>query len=226
MQDGRVVCASPNASCPRGAERAGARCARPPRCPAGSLFDGLGCRPFVFESPRGPPLVDVGTFLAFAIGIDGGAGTAALCAPLETIPQGRHHGADKRDTPTNRDNGETPDGGDAPHDREGGGERAGPPDRSDRDRKSAGIRIHVALSIPNQDLTRLSVEASVGQRRDQGPEPPRSAELESAIADSARTLAEALRGVGGEANVAAAAVDVTCGPRAAGGAGTTGGTSP
>jgi hypothetical protein len=195
MEGGHFVCALASASCPRGTARAGARCVRPPRCPPGSLFDGRGCRPFVFGSDRGLPRVDVAAFLALAIGIDGGAGTANLCAPI--------------------DDGQAPSA--ARVDDGAAGQSPRPPDGSKRSKPSAGVRVHVAITVPDQDLTRLSVDATAARPIGTAGLPGViGTGLESAVTDSARTLLEPLRGVGGEASVAAASVDVACGEEPAG----------
>ena len=92
VQNGRAVCVSGEATCPRGTTRpAGATmCARPLGCPPGTLPDAGSCRPIVTSGGRsGYPSgarVDVGAWAALALGVDGGPGSPALCQPLEQRP--------------------------------------------------------------------------------------------------------------------------------------------
>jgi hypothetical protein len=86
LQDGRLACAPSDATCPRGSRRAdgAAACERGPRCPAGSLPDGDGCRAIVTVGGRfGDRRVDVGAWAALVFGFDGGAGSREFCQPLQ-----------------------------------------------------------------------------------------------------------------------------------------------
>ncbi len=87
VESGRIACVPPDATCPRGTRREGASCARAPVCPPGTLPDGSGCRPVVTAGPSSDTSgVDVGAWVALALGIDGGPGTSTLCAPLAQRP--------------------------------------------------------------------------------------------------------------------------------------------
>jgi hypothetical protein len=87
VESGRIACVPPDATCPRGTRREEADCARAPLCPPGTLPDGSGCRPVVTAgASSGTSGVDVGAWVALVLGIDGGPGTSALCAPLLQRP--------------------------------------------------------------------------------------------------------------------------------------------
>jgi hypothetical protein len=86
VEDRRRVCIPADAACPRGAHAEGAVCAYPPGCPPGSLPTAGTCRPVVLRGPHGVPLVDLGAWVALVLGVDGGAGSAELCRPLEAHP--------------------------------------------------------------------------------------------------------------------------------------------
>jgi len=80
---GRFTCVDRDATCPRGSGRDADVCARPARCPPGTLPIGADCRPIVSRSARaGRTTVDVGAWVAIVLGPDGGSGSADLCRPL------------------------------------------------------------------------------------------------------------------------------------------------
>jgi hypothetical protein len=86
LEDGRLTCAPSDATCPRGSRRAAglAVCERSPRCPAGSVADGSGCRAIVTVGGQyGGHRVDVGAWAALVLGFDGGSGSRELCQPLQ-----------------------------------------------------------------------------------------------------------------------------------------------
>jgi hypothetical protein len=85
VESGRIECVPPDATCPRGTHREGASCARGSGCPPGTLPDGNACRTIV-TAGRGPVHVDMGTWAALAIGVDGGLGGGLLCRPLLQRP--------------------------------------------------------------------------------------------------------------------------------------------
>jgi hypothetical protein len=176
MEDGRVVCAPPDAACPRGARLVGRTCAPGLHCPPGTLADGRGCRPIVFAggptSPgddSAPTRVDMGTFLALAVGIDGGLGSPELCRPL--IQRPALFGASSG--------------------------------------RSQGLRLRLTFIAPDQDLTRLRVDARPWADGVFASSEI-SAAAQGAIMDAVSTLSEPLRGFGGESSVTAAQIDVRC----------------
>lgn len=138
VEAGRLTCASPGAACPRGTTPAaespaagGSRmCSRPLACPPGSLADGASCRPVVTSGGRGGSRVDVGAWAALALGIHGGAGSAALCQPLAQRPG--VFGA----LPVASDR--AADGGAAP--------------------AARAVRVAIAILFPDQDVSRVHVE--------------------------------------------------------------------
>jgi hypothetical protein len=95
VEQGHASCISAADACPRGTTRtdSGGLCAGPPRCPAGTVAASADerhtprtvCWPIVASTPRGPR-VDVGTWVASAIGPDGGRGTDVLCRPMAQRP--------------------------------------------------------------------------------------------------------------------------------------------
>jgi hypothetical protein len=86
VENERLSCVPPDATCPRATRRTGDRCRRPAACPPGSLPDQDSCRPVVLAGARDRSRVDVGVWTALALGIDGGPGTPALCQPLSQRP--------------------------------------------------------------------------------------------------------------------------------------------
>jgi hypothetical protein len=87
LVSGRVVCVTTDAACPRGTDRVGAVCPRPPGCPPGSLGANGRCDPVVTVGARdGISRVDLGAWIGRVLGPDGGPGTAELCRPLALRP--------------------------------------------------------------------------------------------------------------------------------------------
>jgi hypothetical protein len=101
VEGGQTECVPATATCPRGATRAGsaagAVCARPLRCPPGSLPDTdkrdeperrgpadkpERCRAITATTRR----VDTGAWAVLVLGMDGGPGTDDLCRPLAQRP--------------------------------------------------------------------------------------------------------------------------------------------
>jgi hypothetical protein len=87
IEGGHRACAPPEAGCPRGTRRSGSACVGVPRCPPGSLPEGSTCRALVVEDALSARRrVDVGAWVAIALGVDGGPGSPELCAPLALHP--------------------------------------------------------------------------------------------------------------------------------------------
>jgi hypothetical protein len=108
VENGQPACVPPDAACPRGTLRAGTSeaapgrgrnlggqagrlCIRPPRCPPGTLPERdvhrVGfCRPMTTITPNSGRRVDVGAWVAIALGIDEGPGSPELCRPLAQRP--------------------------------------------------------------------------------------------------------------------------------------------
>jgi hypothetical protein len=92
VEEGRPLCVSPAATCPRGTTRGtGAKtCTRPPGCPPGALPDGSSCRAIVttggLTGHAAGPRVDVGAWATLVLGVNGGPGSPALCQPLAQRP--------------------------------------------------------------------------------------------------------------------------------------------
>jgi len=82
---GRAACVPADAACPRGTVAAGDACRAPASCPAGALWTGRDCRSVVSRGPRGP-VVDLGSWVAMALGASGGPGSPELCRPLASSP--------------------------------------------------------------------------------------------------------------------------------------------
>jgi hypothetical protein len=93
VAQGRSACVAADAACPRGTRRAGAVCARPPRCPPGTLgtlavVGGDACQPVVTVGVSDDlPRVDLGAWAVLVFGADGGRGSADLCRPLSLRPE-------------------------------------------------------------------------------------------------------------------------------------------
>jgi hypothetical protein len=193
--EGRAVCLSVDAACPRGTVRTGATgavCSRPPRCPPGSLaevagtHDGavLACRPVVTEGVRGDlRRVDVGAWAAIVLGVDGGLATPDVCRPLSL-----HRSA------------------------------LGLPDGV-----GGTVSVEIAVIAPDQDLTRVHARVRAALMTPPAPAsdpttPAASGVLSAALSPEAQglvehsveTLIEPLRSLGGEASAAVFAVNVSC----------------
>ncbi len=188
VEDGRAACVAPEAACPRGTRpgaqhdaKRGSICDRPPTCPPGSLAEGSACRPVVTAGGRSGSRVDVGAWAALALGVDGGRGSGALCQPLAARPSVFEAGA------------AVASGGAPPAD---GGARPA----------HATVTVAVAISVPDQDVTRL--HAQVHARGDAGR--PLSPAAEALVSASVGTLLEALRSLGGEASAASVELEVSC----------------
>lgn len=99
IEERRSVCIPVDAACPRGTRAEGPACAHPPACPPGTLATAGACRPIVLRGEGGARLVDLGAWAAIVLGVDGGAGSADLCRPLQARPLAWELGAGERITP-------------------------------------------------------------------------------------------------------------------------------
>jgi hypothetical protein len=70
-------------------------------------------------------------------------------------------------------------------------------------------RIRVTLSVPDQDVSRVHVDAA-GEVQSEGGARPFTAEAQAVVADSLATLVEPLRGLGGDASTAAVELALEC----------------
>jgi len=191
---GHGSCALPEAVCPRGARpgAGGARCMAPPVCPPGALPEGDGCRPVVTSGGRSGRRVDLGAWATLALGIDGGAGAAALCQPLASRPDVF---VGDRDT-----------------------EVASPAVRvdiallvPDEDISRVHAQVHAELldrSSPSSPSSRGG--AGPGDGPISGPPRALNAAAEALVSETVSSSVELLRGLGGEASSAAVELEVTC----------------
>ncbi len=96
VEEGRVECVPALAACPRSTKpvaQAASRalgCEAGPACPPGTIVAprehaGASCWPVVASTPDGPR-VDLGSWVALALGPDGGIGADALCRPIARRP--------------------------------------------------------------------------------------------------------------------------------------------
>jgi hypothetical protein len=204
VEDGAAMCVEPAAACPRGTEPgAGGACLGPPVCPPGSIAEGHACRPVVTTGTGVTGRrVDVGAWAALALGVDGGVGSRALCQPLAlrpgVFPPLPVTGPVAAPEPSNADGGVA---GDSAHRTAAIGGAAG-------DGRS-GLRIAVALFVPDQDVSRVHAEVTA---RDAAGHPVSPAG-EAVVSATVGTMVELLRGLGGEASTAAVALEVRCGAR-------------
>ncbi|MGA7120987.1 MAG: hypothetical protein WBY94_12865, partial [Polyangiaceae bacterium] len=73
---------------------------------------------------------------------------------------------------------------------------------------AAAVAVHIVITVPDQDLTRMHASVQGNLR---GPPPrPLSAAGEAVVRDSVATLIEPLRGLGGEASTEVVELEVTC----------------
>jgi hypothetical protein len=182
LQDGRVACVPPDATCPRGARRAGqaAVCERSPGCPPGSLSDASGCRPIVTLGGRfGDRRVDVGAWAALVLGFDGGSGSRELCQPLQqsSASLALSHGTDVQIAVS----------------------LAVP----DQDISRVRAEVQVETSEANGGQGSSAGSGASAWR-------PAGTEMQRLVSADVGTLLEALRGLGGEATAAAVDVHVRC----------------
>jgi len=74
--------------------------------------------------------------------------------------------------------------------------------------RAAAVAVRIAITVPDQDLTRLHASVQ-GKLRGPGAR-PLSAAAEAILQDSVATLIEPLRGLGGEASTEVVELEVTC----------------
>jgi len=181
VENRQAGCVSLDATCPRGTDRAEGVCVRGPLCPPGALRDVASPRPQ--GGGRNPdnstcrPVVTAGGRSAGGR-VDVGAWTARAIGV-----DGGNGSAElcrplaQRPSVFGLPPGET-----------------------------VTLRILVALSLPDEDMSRLHAE--VQSRDTDGRRPP--APVEALVSDAVGTLLEPLRGLGGEASTAGLRVEVRC----------------
>jgi hypothetical protein len=136
----------------------------------------------VTSGGRSGSRVDVGAWAALALGIHGGPGSDALCQPLAARPGVFEAGA-------------------------AAGSRAAD---AGSDAEPMTVRVAVAISLPDQDVSRLQARLHAQLRAPGGSSGPLSPAAEALVAASVGTLLEALRSLGGEASAASVELEVSC----------------
>jgi len=178
------------------------------------------CRPIVTTGGRSGTRVDVGSWAALALGVDGGQGSSWLCKPLAQRPSAfasdlraaravnlrADASSESRGESDGESEGQSKSETDAAADA-GGREAAS---RSDGISASAlaplAVRVAVEASFPDEDIARLhaSVRVKTGGGHSLAPE------AEALVTSTVTSLLELLRSLGGEASAAAVALEVTC----------------